>query len=312
MMPLLSEQIGRDRELYHEVLLSPLLDNHDVSRFSYWAREDVKEKIKQAVTFLYTLPGLPMLYYGTEVALPGAAASNEQTGEGQDYLNRLMMPWDRVKGGDADLVRHLRRVIQARLRWPAMRNDKILECYKDYSIYAYLKMDRTAILAVLNNAATAEKRAIPLPAGMFPPQHRFVDLLTGKKYRCRRDTLDLQLPPRSSLLLNAGRGRAVEQTDWRVPFSPVLSGDMRWVSFRSAPDSMVHSITVAGDFNSWSPTADALQRQSDGRWQIDLPLKQGRYRYKFVVNGSRWIADPAAGEKELDPWGGANSVLVVK
>jgi len=312
MMPLLSDQISRNRELYRQILLSPLLDNHDVSRFSYWAQTDSKEKIKQAVTFLFTRPGLPMLYYGTEVALPGAAATNEQTGEGQDYLNRLMMPWDRVQGADADLVGHIRRVIQARRKWPAMRNDQVLECYKDYSVYAYLKMDRINLLVVLNNAATTEKRAIPLPAGMFEMRHRFVDLLTGNQYRSRRDTLRLELSPRSSLLLKAGRGREVERADWRVPFTPALSGDMKRVVIRAAPDAGIHSVHVAGDFNSWNPTAGEMRRQVDGWWQIDLPLKRGRYRYKFVVNGSQWLADPTAPEKELDPWGGENSVLVVK
>ena len=41
-----------------------------------------------------------------------------------------------------------------------------------------------------------------------------------------------------------------------------------------------------------------------------LPQK-GRYRYKLVIDGSRWLPDPLARESELDPYGGRNSVVVV-
>jgi 1,4-alpha-glucan branching enzyme len=56
-----------------------------------------------------------------------------------------------------------------------------------------------------------------------------------------------------------------------------------------------------------------LVRQSSGRdWETTLPLKAGRYRYKFLLNQAHWIADPAATVFESDGFGGRCSVLIVK
>jgi 1,4-alpha-glucan branching enzyme len=67
---------------------------------------------------------------------------------------------------------------------------------------------------------------------------------------------------------------------------------------------------VAGDFNNWDTESTPLRRETDGIWRarIDAP-PAGRYRYKFVVNGVRWIDDPHNGFKESDGFGGFNSIL---
>ena len=41
---------------------------------------------------------------------------------------------------------------------------------------------------------------------------------------------------------------------------------------------------------------------------IIVPLNAGRYEYAFVVDGKRWIADPAASHVR-DEFGGETSVL---
>jgi hypothetical protein len=45
-------------------------------------------------------------------------------------------------------------------------------------------------------------------------------------------------------------------------------------------------------------------------WRTQIgPLSSGRYRYKLVLNGERWIEDPANAMKEPDEYGGFNSIL---
>ncbi|MBN2354989.1 hypothetical protein JXO59_02690, partial [candidate division KSB1 bacterium] len=315
-MQQLSLQMERNEASYHQVILSPLIDNHDVARFSYWAGSDAKEKIRQSITFLLTLPGLPMLYYGTEVALPGAAPTHEQTGEGQDYLNRLMLPWNRIEGEDADLARHITSLLHLRRDWPALRNDSRVECYKDYSIYAYLKYDRRrTVFVLLSNSSEPELRRIPLPQGVFPDNFILIDQLSGKIYRVQGDSLRVSFAPLASYLLSGGGGRfncKLSRAPRYCPFSPVISSDMRWVDFFYQGDGDIQSVTIAGDFNGWSASADSLHRTAGGQWRVKLPLKRGRYRYKFVIDGRRWIADERAKESELDPYGSRNSVVVVE
>ena len=86
---------------------------------------------------------------------------------------------------------------------------------------------------------------------------------------------------------------------------------MRLVPFTfSAPQAS--SVSVVGSFNGWSPTATRMVRLDDGRWQVKVRLQPGRFEYKFAVDGSNWISDPANPDAVPDGFGGRNSVLVVE
>jgi hypothetical protein len=73
-------------------------------------------------------------------------------------------------------------------------------------------------------------------------------------------------------------------------------------------DPYAGSVAVAGDFNGWSMDADPLEMDEEGVWRVVLDLEPGRYEYKFVVNGSQWMADPD-NPKVVGDYG--NSELVV-
>jgi 1,4-alpha-glucan branching enzyme len=68
---------------------------------------------------------------------------------------------------------------------------------------------------------------------------------------------------------------------------------------------------VVGDFNDWSFSATPLERQpGDDVWWVTVPLRPGRYRYAFVVNGTSWRPDPHAPAAE-DEFGRPNSVVTI-
>ncbi len=71
------------------------------------------------------------------------------------------------------------------------------------------------------------------------------------------------------------------------------------------------SVALAGEFNSWSTSADPMAKQADGSWRLVKKLEPGRYMYKFVVDGTNWKPDPNAAESADDGFGGMNSVVVV-
>jgi 1,4-alpha-glucan branching enzyme len=74
-----------------------------------------------------------------------------------------------------------------------------------------------------------------------------------------------------------------------------------------------HRVVIVGDFNGWSTTADPMyDREEKGAWSITLPLQPGRYEYKFLVDGEKWIADPGNPKKSKDGFGAYNSVVEVK
>ncbi len=71
------------------------------------------------------------------------------------------------------------------------------------------------------------------------------------------------------------------------------------------------SVNVAGDFNAWSTSADALKMDTDGTWKLDKKLAPGKYAYKFVIDGGTWKPDPGVPDGVDDGFGGKNSVVVV-
>jgi len=80
-------------------------------------------------------------------------------------------------------------------------------------------------------------------------------------------------------------------------------------------------VNLAGVFNDWGgtligpfdPTIDPLTKNEKGLWRIVIPLKPGRYEYKFVLDGGVvWKHDPNNAERVDDSFGGYNSVIVIK
>jgi 1,4-alpha-glucan branching enzyme len=70
-------------------------------------------------------------------------------------------------------------------------------------------------------------------------------------------------------------------------------------------------VAVAGTFNQWDLNAAPLARAgSSGVWTTTLALPVGQHQYAFVVDGERWIADPAAPAID-DGFGRRNSMVAV-
>lgn len=71
------------------------------------------------------------------------------------------------------------------------------------------------------------------------------------------------------------------------------------------------SVTLVGDFNDWDAAATPLRAASNGAWLVAVRLAPGRHRYAFVLDGVRWIADPAAPPAPDDDFGSPGSVVTV-
>ena len=73
-----------------------------------------------------------------------------------------------------------------------------------------------------------------------------------------------------------------------------------------------HSVALVGCFNSWHGEKDVLTKnEADGTWTITKALPPGRYEYKFLVDGERFVQDPNAVETDSDGVGGNHSVITV-
>lgn len=60
-------------------------------------------------------------------------------------------------------------------------------------------------------------------------------------------------------------------------------------------DSRASTVELVGDFNAWTKGVTRLERTAaPGVWSASVALPAGRHEYAFIINGSRWIADPLA------------------
>jgi hypothetical protein len=76
-------------------------------------------------------------------------------------------------------------------------------------------------------------------------------------------------------------------------------------------DAGAKSVQLVGDFNEWAKGSTELRRSgAPGVWVATVPLSPGRHEYAFIINGSRWVADPLA-PKSSDDFGTESSVIRV-
>ena len=72
------------------------------------------------------------------------------------------------------------------------------------------------------------------------------------------------------------------------------AGPPRKISF-SYRDPGGQRVSIAGDFNHWSP--QLMKKDASGRWSSALNLKPGAYAYNFMVDG-KMIRDPSRQESK--------------
>jgi hypothetical protein len=76
-------------------------------------------------------------------------------------------------------------------------------------------------------------------------------------------------------------------------------------------DPSARRVELVGDFNEWARGTTQLSHSgAPGVWTVSVPLSPGRHEYAFIINGSRWVADPFA-PKSSDDFGTESSVIRV-
>lgn len=75
-----------------------------------------------------------------------------------------------------------------------------------------------------------------------------------------------------------------------------------------APSSS--GISLVGDFTGWQKDQVRLKRTRGDHWKVTLVLPPGRYRFAYVTDGGKWLADPNAAPA-FDDFGRPTSVLTV-
>ncbi|MBO6215787.1 MAG: DUF3459 domain-containing protein, partial [Lachnospiraceae bacterium] len=130
------------RQQTNDVLFN-LLDSHDTNRLMDKVGNDADVCLQQ-LTALYTMPGSPCIYYGTEIAMEG----------GRDPDCRRCMPWDEIEAGKYDdRIDAIKRLIALRKKHPALRsrNFHFPNDISDKRVIEYQKLDENEVVRVILN-----------------------------------------------------------------------------------------------------------------------------------------------------------------
>jgi tetratricopeptide (TPR) repeat protein len=83
-----------------------------------------------------------------------------------------------------------------------------------------------------------------------------------------------------------------------------------WVTFRLQGHEGAKKVALVGNFNQYQNNKNLLQKTANGDWECRVKLPKGVFYYKFSVEDSNWINDPA-NKVSYKPVNDYDSVVVV-
>jgi glycosidase len=200
--------LKNNQGFYGSGVMSTFIGNHDVPRSIHFAEDkpvwgdpwkDGKDKswvntpllpsgtsaferFANAYTIMLTTPGVPLIYYGDEVGMPGAG----------DPDNRRMMQWTGYSSGQTLLLERVQKLTAIRAAHPALRRGKWTSLGgTTVDTLGYKMVDGSDVVYVAVNRSDAAQPVGGLPSGNLK------DLLGGGTVSGPTVTV----PPRASMVL---------------------------------------------------------------------------------------------------------------
>jgi glycosidase len=187
-------------------VLVPFLDLHDVPCFMSLPGA-VPEAYKLALTFLLTVRGTPMLYYGDEIGLPGAGDPTNRRhfpggfpGDARDAFTAA----GRTPPEQA-IFDHVRRLTRLRREIAPLRRGRMVDLLVAEQQYAYARIlpGGDAALVALNNDDKPATLNIPVAVTGWKDGARLTDRLNGTStgFTVSGGLVQVALPPKTARLL---------------------------------------------------------------------------------------------------------------
>lgn len=212
---LLDYQMQKSFQVFgYNNLMGNIMDSHDKIRYMAYADGDLAindgraieigwtnppqvdnpesyDKLKLHLAYLLTIPGIPIIYYGDEIGMTGAA----------DPDNRRMMRFDNeLNEYEKQTLKDVSKLIHIRKEHSALRYGDFLTLQADENIYAYLRSDMNErILTIVNKNSKEQKVNYDLPA-----MYKLMiakDLITGKEFEIKNNKLDITVKGTGYLVL---------------------------------------------------------------------------------------------------------------
>ncbi|MBD1380591.1 alpha-amylase family glycosyl hydrolase [Metabacillus arenae] len=197
---------NRNAALYQSPnLLGTFLDNHDNVRFTRQAIQNQQHpgtRLKLALTYLYTAPGIPIVYYGTEIALDG----------GEDPDNRRLMNFRT----DDVLVKHIEKLSEIRRNFKSLTNGNMELLYDQDGMAVFKRQfeEETTFIAINN---TSKSQKVELDPAEIGQKQQLTGLLSGDIWQETNGKYEIVLDRESADVYNIS-----EKTGLNIPLISVF------------------------------------------------------------------------------------------
>lgn len=171
----------------------------------------------------------------------------------------------------------------------------------------YQHVDGTSMAAPIVSAAAAQM--LEANPALTPAQVKEILMATADPLN------DAPAERQGAGAVNAGRAvaaalRAGGGVLRGIPISPHIAPHT--ITFYYY-DPVARNVALAGSFNGWQTKDGEMHQSRPGLWQITLTtIPRGTYRYKFLIDRSRWMNDPENPTRIEDGFGGFNSLITIE
>lgn len=192
-----------DYGIYKNLYLYNFVDNHDVNRLASSLNDETL--LNNAYTLLFTMPGAPSIYYGSEFGIKGERTHHS------DYELRPELNLGEIDNPNYELFEHIKKLSKLKhslkaLQYGNYKNENIQLEHLCYS----MKTDDQSVFVLLNQSN--EVRNIGFDTRFSGV---LTDVLNGNKtYQCN-GYVNIDVMPKSSMILVANDG------SFRIDFDAV-------------------------------------------------------------------------------------------
>jgi glycosidase len=182
--------------------LLTFVDNHDLPRLMYFAKGNI-QKAKMAYDILFTVRGIPQIFYGSEIGMvgtddhgslripfPGGFPNDKRnafTEQGRsDYEN--------------DIFSHLKTLLKIRNSNKAFTLGKLVHFPPINDVYVYFRIhENEKFMIVVNNNSKTQLVNFSSMNNYVSPKNNLIDIRSNKKYQLN-DEHKLEIPEMSSMI----------------------------------------------------------------------------------------------------------------
>jgi glycosidase len=141
------------------------------------------DKLKLHLAYILTIPGVPIIYYGDEIGMTGAA----------DPDNRRMMRFGYdLDKNEIQTFEDVSKLIHIRKENSALRYGDFLTLQADENIYAFIRSDMNErVLIIVNKNSNRQNIEFTLP-GMYKIT-KTKNLVDGKEFSVNENSIKLDI-----------------------------------------------------------------------------------------------------------------------